>query len=72
MKEPLYRWVCTICDTSAAADSAELARLNLDVHLEVVHPSARESVRVRPEAGGEPAAQPDEEGPDGEDGEVRS
>jgi hypothetical protein len=47
MKEPLYRWVCTMCGISDEAESAEMARLNIDVHVQVTHPSAREPVRVQ-------------------------
>jgi hypothetical protein len=56
MKEPLYRWVCTMCGSSDAAESPEMARLNVDVHMQVAHPSERETVRVREEDDqGEPA-----------------
>jgi hypothetical protein len=47
MKEPLYRWVCTICGVSDEAESAEMARLNVDVHMGVAHPSSRRAVRVQ-------------------------
>ena len=47
MKEPLYRWVCTMCGISAAAESPEMARLNIDLHVQVAHGSAREAVKVQ-------------------------
>jgi hypothetical protein len=47
MKEPLYRWVCSICGVSDEAESSEMARLNIDVHFQMAHPSAREAVRVK-------------------------
>ena len=33
MKEPLYRWVCTMCGISDQAESPEMARLNIDLHV---------------------------------------
>ena len=47
MKEPLYRWVCTTCGISAEAESSEIARLNIDAHVQVSHPSTRETVRAQ-------------------------
>jgi hypothetical protein len=47
MKEPLYRWVCPMCGISDEAESAEMARLNIDVHMGIAHPTAREAVRVQ-------------------------
>jgi hypothetical protein len=40
MKEPLYRWVCTMCGSSDEAENSEMARINIDVHVQVAHPSA--------------------------------
>jgi hypothetical protein len=40
MKEPLYRWVCTMCGISDEAENSEMARINIDVHVQVAHPSA--------------------------------
>jgi hypothetical protein len=60
MKEPLYRWVCTFCGISDEAASPELARLSIDDHVQVAHPSARQAAAAsdpdgeRPEAGPEP------------------
>jgi hypothetical protein len=45
--EPTYRWVCTYCDASGMAESSEMARLAIDVHVSVQHPHALE-----PEGGG--------------------
>jgi hypothetical protein len=47
MKEPLYRWVCTMCGISDEAESPEMARLNIDVHMSVAHPTSRSAVRVQ-------------------------
>jgi hypothetical protein len=47
MKEPLYRWVCTICGISDEAESPEMARLNIDVHMGLAHPTSRSAVRVQ-------------------------
>jgi hypothetical protein len=49
MKEPLYRWVCTMCGISDEAESSEMARINIDIHLQVAHPSAREAATVQPD-----------------------
>ena len=46
MKEPLYRWLCPMCGISDEAESAEMARLNIDVHMGIAHPTSREAVRV--------------------------
>jgi hypothetical protein len=55
MKEPLYRWVCTVCGISAEAESSELARLNIDAHMQVSHPAARKAVRARRPDPGRPS-----------------
>lgn len=47
MKEPLYRWLCPMCGVSDEAESAEMARLNIDVHMGIAHPTSREAVRVQ-------------------------
>jgi hypothetical protein len=47
MKEPLYRWLCPMCGISDEAESAEMARLNIDVHMGIAHPTSREAVRVQ-------------------------
>jgi hypothetical protein len=73
MKEPLYRWVCTLCGISDEAESSELARLNIDVHMRLAHPSTRGPVRVQvdpnrdvlvldDEAAGSPADEEDDRG----------
>jgi hypothetical protein len=38
MAEPTYQWVCTYCDASGMAESSEMARLAVDVHVSVRHP----------------------------------
>ena len=40
MAEPTYQWVCTYCDASGMAESSEMARLAVDVHVSVQHPHA--------------------------------
>jgi hypothetical protein len=50
MKEPLYRWVCTMCGISDEAENSEMARINIDLHVEVAHPSAHKAVKVRPDS----------------------
>jgi len=52
MKEPLYRWVCTMCGISDAAESPEMARLNIDLHVRLAHPSERETVPVQDDEDG--------------------
>jgi hypothetical protein len=47
MKEPLYRWVCPMCGISDEAESSEMARLSIDVHMGIAHPTSREAVRVQ-------------------------
>ena len=49
MKEPLYRWVCPMCGISDEAENSETARINIDVHVQVAHPSARKTAGVRPD-----------------------
>jgi hypothetical protein len=53
MKEPLYRWVCTMCGISDEAESPEMARLNIDLHVQVLHPSVRKTVKVQPDPDGD-------------------
>jgi hypothetical protein len=75
MKEPLYRWVCTMCGISNEAENSEMARINIDAHVQVAHPSARKVVGAQPE----PARlvvlgderEDDGGAADGEDGRVR-
>jgi hypothetical protein len=45
MKEPLYRWVCTMCGSSDEAENSEMARISIDVHVQVAHPSAGTATR---------------------------
>jgi hypothetical protein len=44
MKKPLYRWICTICGISDEAESPEMARLNIDLHVQVAHAASRTAV----------------------------
>jgi hypothetical protein len=50
--EPTYRWVCTYCEASDAAESPEMARLAVDVHVSVFHAQPREAIRAQGEADG--------------------
>ena len=47
MKEPVYRWLCPMCGVAVDAESSEMARLNIDVHMGIAHPTSREAVRVQ-------------------------
>jgi hypothetical protein len=60
MKQPLYRWVCTMCGISDEAESSEMARINIDVHVQLTHPSARDAVLVQFDPAGD-TREPDEE-----------
>jgi hypothetical protein len=51
MKEPLYRWVCPMCGISDEAESSEMARLSIDVHMGIAHPTSREAIRVQVDPG---------------------
>jgi hypothetical protein len=51
--EPTYRWVCSYCDTSDVAESSEMVRLAIDVHVSVFHaPARREVIRAQGESAG--------------------
>jgi hypothetical protein len=52
MKEPLYRWVCTMCGISDEAENSEMARINIDVHVQVAHPSAARAAGERADPAG--------------------
>jgi hypothetical protein len=56
MAEPTYQWVCTYCDASGMAESSEMARLAVDVHVSVQHPHAPEP---DPDATGNPDDDPE-------------
>lgn len=47
MKEPLHRRVCTMRGISDEAATSEMARVNIDVHIQFAHPSAAKG-QVRP------------------------
>jgi hypothetical protein len=49
MKEPLYRWVCTMCGISDEAESPEMARLNIDLHVQMAHATSPTAVKVQPD-----------------------
>jgi hypothetical protein len=50
--EPTYRWICTYCEATDLAESPEMARLAIDVHVSVFHAPAREAIRAHGEANG--------------------
>ena len=47
MGEPTYRWTRTYCDTSDVAESPEMAKLAVDVHVSLFHEPSREEIRVQ-------------------------
>ena len=47
MKQPVYRWLCPMCGIADDTESLEMARLNVDVHMGIAHPTSREAVRVQ-------------------------
>ena len=49
MKEPVYRWVCTMCGSSDEAETSEMARVHIDVHVQVAHPSAARASSGQPD-----------------------
>jgi hypothetical protein len=76
MKEPLYRWVCTMCGISDEAENSEMARINIDVHVQVAHPSTRKVVKVEADSAGDLLVVGDEHddtggAADGKDGRLR-
>jgi hypothetical protein len=48
-----------VCGISAEAESSELARLNIDAHMQVSHPAVREAVRARRPDPGRPGEEDD-------------
>jgi hypothetical protein len=50
--EPTYRWVCTYCEATDLAESPEMARLAIDVHVSVFHAPAREAIGAQGEQAG--------------------
>jgi hypothetical protein len=57
MGEATYRWVCTYCDASDLAESPEMAKLAVDVHVSLFHGPAREGIRTHGEPDGSVLAQ---------------
>jgi hypothetical protein len=47
MGEPIYRWMCTYCRASDLAESPEMARLAVDVHVSLFHTPAARPVRAQ-------------------------
>ena len=47
MNEPVYRWLCPMCGIADDAESSEMARLSIDVHMGIAHPTSRDAVRVQ-------------------------
>jgi hypothetical protein len=58
MKHPVYRWVCTICGIADEAESPEMARLHIDLHVQVAHAETQDATRG-------PADDQDDRGGDG-------
>lgn len=52
MVEPTYRWVCTYCEASDVAESPEMARLAVDIHVSVFHAPPREAITAQGEPDG--------------------
>lgn len=52
MPEPIYRWVCTFCDASGNAESSEMARLAVDVHVSLFHSMFHSPAREAEGGGG--------------------
>ena len=52
MATATYRWVCTYCDASDLAESPEMAKLAVDVHVSLFHGLAREEIRTHGEPDG--------------------
>ncbi|SRR6266498_4967459 len=44
MGEATYRWICTYCDASDVAESPEMAKLAVDVHVSLFHGPTREEI----------------------------
>jgi hypothetical protein len=38
-----------MCGISDEAETSEMARINIDVHIQVAHPSTRKAVKVQPD-----------------------
>ncbi|HEX8860223.1 MAG TPA: hypothetical protein VGC06_14250 [Actinomycetes bacterium] len=47
MGEATYRWICTYCETSDVAESPEMAKLAVDVHVSLFHGPTREGIRTQ-------------------------
>jgi hypothetical protein len=47
MGEPTYRWICTYCEASDVAESPEMAKLAVDVHVSLFHEPTREEIRAQ-------------------------
>jgi hypothetical protein len=47
MGEATYRWICTYCDASDVAESPEMAKLAVDVHVSLFHEPTREEIRAQ-------------------------
>ena len=52
MAEASFRWVCTYCDASDLAESPEMAKLAVDVHVSLFHGAPREEIRTQGEQEG--------------------
>jgi hypothetical protein len=52
MAKASFRWVCTYCDASDLAESPEMAKLAVDVHVSLFHGTPREGIRTQGEPEG--------------------
>jgi hypothetical protein len=52
MAKASFRWVCTYCDASDLAESPEIAKLAVDVHVSLFHGAPREGIRTQGEPEG--------------------
>jgi len=52
MAKASFRWVCTYCDASDLAESPEMAKLAVDVHVSLFHGAPREGIRTQGEPEG--------------------
>lgn len=52
MAKASFRWVCTYCEVSDLAESPEMAKLAVDVHVSLFHGAPREGIRTQGEPEG--------------------
>jgi hypothetical protein len=52
MAKASFQWVCTYCDASDLAESPEMAKLAVDVHVSLFHGAPREGIPTQGEPEG--------------------